>query len=522
MAYTINLTDGTLFATIPDGTTNTSSSMTLVGQNYEDYGTFIDTNFIRLLENGSNTTAPGAPLTGQLWWDKTNNLLKVYNGTTFKSISGATASATAPTSNVAGDLWYDTSVAQLKVYTGSAWLLVGPGYTSSTGVTGAIVDTVTDNLSNSHVIIKMYVSDTIVGIVSKDATFTPSGSGISGFATIAPGFNLSTAVSNAVFTGTATTANNSTYLNSLASSQFMRSDANTSTTGSLTVQSLSIATTSGTTNLTSTGNVSINGGNISLVSSGKVSAPTPTASSNDNSIATTEFVKSQIVTEIPSGMIVLWSGSVASVPTGWYLCNGSNGTPDLRGKFIIGAGGSYSPGATGGNATVTLSVSNLPAHNHDFSVSGPTVVSGSIAMSGTTDSAGSHTHTTSTVITDSGHLHVYPGDDQLYTATGYAGWTGTSVTSFPYDARSVTGGGGQMWQTTSSTTGISANTTINLNGAHTHGVSVSGTANLSGRHRWRRCCKYFTPILCTLLYYERININMSRIFNVGFKLTITE
>lgn len=480
MPYTINLTDGTLFAVIPDGTTNTSSSMTLVGQNYEDYGTFIDTNFIRLLENGSNLTAPTAPLTGQLWWDKTNNILKVYNGTIFKSISGATASSTTPTSPVTGDLWYNTTTAQLNVYTGSAWLLVGPGYTSSTGVTGAIVDTVSDSVGNSHVIVKMYVSDTIVGIISKTATFTPAGSGITGFSTISPGFNLSTAVANAKFTGTATSANNSNYLNSLASSQFMRSDANTSTTGTLTVQNLSIATTSGTTNLTSTGNVAINGGNISLVTSGSVTAPTPDPTSNNNTIATTSFVKSQIITELPYGMIVLWSGSVASIPTGWLLCNGDSGTPDLRGKFIIGAGGSYNPGAVGGNASVTLTVANLPAHDHTFSVSGPTTVTGTLSMSGTTDAAGSHTHTASTSIVDSGHVHVYPGDDQLYTATGYAGWSGTSVTSFPYDARSVTGGGGQMWQTTSATTGITATTSINTNGTHTHNVSVSGSATLNG------------------------------------------
>ena len=89
MAYTINLTDGTVFATITDGTINTSSSMTLVGKNYAGYGEFLDENFIHLLESGSNTTAPAAPLTGQLWWDKTNNLLKVYNGAIFKTISAA-------------------------------------------------------------------------------------------------------------------------------------------------------------------------------------------------------------------------------------------------------------------------------------------------------------------------------------------------------------------------------------------------------------------------------------------------
>jgi len=66
MSYTITLTDGAIFAVIPDGTINTDSSMTLVGKNYAGYGQFINDDIIRLLENGSNTTAPGAPLTGQL------------------------------------------------------------------------------------------------------------------------------------------------------------------------------------------------------------------------------------------------------------------------------------------------------------------------------------------------------------------------------------------------------------------------------------------------------------------------
>ena len=75
MAYTINLTDGQVFATVADGTINTSSSMILVGKNYAGYGEFLDENFIHLLESGSNTTAPGAPLTGQLWFNKTINVL---------------------------------------------------------------------------------------------------------------------------------------------------------------------------------------------------------------------------------------------------------------------------------------------------------------------------------------------------------------------------------------------------------------------------------------------------------------
>ena len=229
MAYTINLTDGSIFATIADGTINTSSSMVLVGKNYAGYGEFLDENFIHLLENGSNTTAPSAPLTGQLWWDKANNVMKVYNGTTFKVISASTASSSAPTSNVAGDLWFDTVNQQLKVYNGTSWVLVGPSSTAGEGTSGAIVTTLTDNLSVDHVVIQLFVNDTLVAMVSKDATFTPVPS-ISGFSTISPGIQLSTTVSSNLFRGTAT---DSQQLDGLDSGQFLRSDTNDTTTGTL-------------------------------------------------------------------------------------------------------------------------------------------------------------------------------------------------------------------------------------------------------------------------------------------------
>ena len=234
MAYTINLTDGALFATIADGTINTSSSMILVGKNYAGYGEFLDTNFVHLLENSANTIAPGAPLEGQLWWDSGNSLMKVYNGISWKTISSATSSSTAPTNNVQGDLWYDTVNQQLKVWTGSSFLLVGPQFTAGTGTTGAIVATILDNVGSNHTVIELFVADNIVGIVSKDATFTPQ-TALSGFTTIRPGITLSTAIAGQIplFQGTAT---NSQLLNSLTSSQFMRTDANTSTTGTLSVQ----------------------------------------------------------------------------------------------------------------------------------------------------------------------------------------------------------------------------------------------------------------------------------------------
>ena len=207
MAYTINLTDGTIFATVNDGTVNTASSMTLVGKNYAGYGEFLDENFIHLLENGANTTAPAAPLTGQLWWDKTNTLLKVYNGSTFKTISAATASASQPASNVTGDLWYDTTNQQVKVYTGSSFIVVGPAFTSAEGTAGAIPETVNDNTATPHYVTSLYVNNTRVAIVSKDANFTAAAPTSTLFPTIYKGITVSNAAGT-TFAGNVTNTGN--------------------------------------------------------------------------------------------------------------------------------------------------------------------------------------------------------------------------------------------------------------------------------------------------------------------------
>jgi len=82
---------------------------------------------------------------------------------------------------------------------------------------------------------------------------------------------------------------------------------------------------------------------------------------------------------IPAGLISMWSGSIGSIPSGWYLCDGSNGTPNLTDRFIIGAGSSYAVNGVGGVSSVTLTTNNMPAH----------------------------THTATSTVTDPGHSHQY-------------------------------------------------------------------------------------------------------------------
>lgn len=71
-----------------------------------------------------------------------------------------------------------------------------------------------------------------------------------------------------------------------------------------------------------------------------------------------------------SGIIVMWSGAIDKIPTGWLLCDGTNGTPDLRNRFIVGAGTDYSVGNTGGSADVKLTTAQMPSHTHTISDSG--------------------------------------------------------------------------------------------------------------------------------------------------------
>lgn len=84
----------------------------------------------------------------------------------------------------------------------------------------------------------------------------------------------------------------------------------------------------------------------------------------NNAIVAPAFIGDGVIVK---GIIVMWSGPVEQIPTGWALCNGQNGTPNLCDRFIVGAGNSYAVASTGGAATVTLTVEQMPAHSHRYS-----------------------------------------------------------------------------------------------------------------------------------------------------------
>jgi microcystin-dependent protein len=138
---------------------------------------------------------------------------------------------------------------------------------------------------------------------------------------------------------------------------------------------------------------------------GVPTAPTAAVGTNTTQLATTAFVQAAL----PTGVILLWSGSIVSIPSGWALCDGTSGTPDLRDRFVVGAGTSYAVGNTGGANTVTLDTTQIPSHTHTGTTAN-TDLSHTHAGSGTSESTDlAHTHTGSGTTTNANIDHTHSG-----------------------------------------------------------------------------------------------------------------
>jgi hypothetical protein len=231
MAVTINKTDGTVLSTIQDGAIDISSTnLSLIGRLYRNYGELVNENFVKLLENFANSSAPTTPIVGQIWYNTTTGLLNVFRSNGFVSIAVLSTSSAQPNLPKQGDLWFDTSDAQLKLYTGAAWDIVSPQFNSSQTKTGVFVETRRDALNSNHICIVHYQQNSVVAIHCRDAEWTPQ-TAISGFTSIKPGFNLA-AVNSQQFVGTVTNAAN---LGNIQAARYLRNDISGSIDGSLTL-----------------------------------------------------------------------------------------------------------------------------------------------------------------------------------------------------------------------------------------------------------------------------------------------
>jgi len=198
MPYILLNADGTTLTTVQDATVNQTTSLTFVGRNYAGYGQFIDQNFVYLLSNFANTTAPKNFVQGQLWFDTSVNRLRVsYNGTNFRDLANVPYTATAPTGPATGDLWWSSAANQLMVWNGTAWTapsISGTAYTSSWSF-----NKIQDNTTALQNAITGYCGNNIALVIS-DYSFTPASSEAthSNFSVIKNGITLHGADANGV------------------------------------------------------------------------------------------------------------------------------------------------------------------------------------------------------------------------------------------------------------------------------------------------------------------------------------
>ena len=172
MSYKLNKTDGSLLVELQDGVIDTTSSdITLVGRNYKGFGEYINENFIKLTESFASTSAPENAIAGQLWYDTSDQRLKIYNGTTFRIAGGPIISSSQP-SMVAGDLWIDNEQNKLYFFDGTDVVAVGPNYTATQGKTLLEAVTMIDTSGQTRAILAQYIQGNLIGIHSAKE-FTP-------------------------------------------------------------------------------------------------------------------------------------------------------------------------------------------------------------------------------------------------------------------------------------------------------------------------------------------------------------
>ena len=230
MAYTINKTDGSIVATVEDGVLDTTTTVSLIGRNFQSYGEPFNENLVKLLENSASSTAPSSPLKGELWYDTSGGELKVYNGSDFNPI-GIRSSATAPTASLTtGTLWNDTTNDQLYMYDGSAFDLIGPIFKVGDGKSGWLVDEENLSAGGTANVLSLYQDGTRVAILTatqRSLTTTPSGFAS---ATLQPGLTFYQAGDSTTFRlhGTAT---NALQLGGRDQSAYLVNDQNQTTSG---------------------------------------------------------------------------------------------------------------------------------------------------------------------------------------------------------------------------------------------------------------------------------------------------
>ena len=256
MSYRINRTDGELLVDLTDGIIDTTTTdITLIGKNFKGFGEYFNENLVKLLENFASTSQPTNPMVGQLWYDKQDQKLKVYDGTIFRSSSGSFVSSSQPSNLTAGDIWIDSLANKLYLFDGTDLVLVGPTYDAGQGKTGFETASQLDTTDVQRTILKLFIGGTLFGVFSPETFIIPTAFSIPGFSadpndTFTPkrqrlykGFNIAnldqeTSTSGFWWRGVATSAKGllDDTGNTKSAANFLPTDANGVTTGSLRIK----------------------------------------------------------------------------------------------------------------------------------------------------------------------------------------------------------------------------------------------------------------------------------------------
>jgi hypothetical protein len=236
MAYTITRYNREILTNVDEGTIDRTTDLLFVGKNYSGYGEQQNENFLYLLENFSGGNPPGKALSGQLWYDSDSQKIRVYNEITWRKLGVTTTNDTEPDGQVLGDFWWDTSKEQLYAYNGTNHELIGPER-AGPNITRMVSLEVTDIDENPHYIITAVANGRTVFVISETEFQLSAESAITGFSVIKKGITL---IDSSNATGVTEsdhwfwgTASNSEKLDDLDSTQFLRSDVNTTLTGNL-------------------------------------------------------------------------------------------------------------------------------------------------------------------------------------------------------------------------------------------------------------------------------------------------
>jgi len=190
MPYTINRYNGTILTNVEDGTINQTTELKFVGKNFAGYGESQNENFLFLLENFANSSAPTRPLSGMLWFDTATSKIKVYDGARWKTTGGAEVSTTAPATATEGEIYWNNSTNQLYARNNTnEWVLIGP-QSAGVGITQMRSLSLLDTLSTNHAVITGTIEDDVIFVISPDEFTIAASNAIAGFSLIKKGLTL--------------------------------------------------------------------------------------------------------------------------------------------------------------------------------------------------------------------------------------------------------------------------------------------------------------------------------------------